>query len=51
MVVTKNLMDLLIECLECAVNHADAGTVPKGDTLEEMRKALLVVKVRTGGKG
>lgn len=50
MVVTQELMRDLLECLEAAVHHADAGQVPQGRTLEEMRSTLRKARNRVGGR-
>ena len=50
MIVAKSLMDNVLEALETAVFHAEAKRIPKGETLEEMKKVLRVAKLKTGGK-
>jgi len=50
MIVTREMLQRLVDCVEAAVNYAEAETVPKGLPLTEMRKVLTISKLRMGDR-
>lgn len=51
MVVTKELVGDMLECIQAAVYYAEAEVVIKGQPLDEMKRILDKVQTRVGTRG